>query len=118
MNDASAKRKNPCTGKAGARAFALNGANCAKEGIDALREHIPSLRTDPRTEEIENCVFTNVGGGFASGGSVGAGVGAFGGPVGAAIGAALGAAVGSIGGAVATAVDYCCDLHGCHKRND
>ena len=109
-----ANAKDPCKGNA--RHLALNGANCAKKAIDKLRDHYPHLRTDPRTEAIEDCVFTNVGGGFASGGTVGAGIGAFGGPVGAAIGAAIGASVGSIGGAVATAVDYCCDRHGCHHR--
>ena len=109
-----ANAKNPCKGPA--RQFGLNGANCAKLAIDKLRDHYPHLRTDPRTAAIEDCVFTNVGGGFASGGTVGAGIGAFGGPVGAAIGSAIGASVGSIGGAVATAVDYCCNRHGCHHR--
>ena len=98
-----ANAKDPCKGTA--RQFALNGANCAKKAIDKLRDHYPHLRTDPRTAAIEDCVFTNVGGGFASGGTVGAG-----------IGAAMGASVRSIGGAVATAVDYCCDRHGCHHR--
>lgn len=96
--------------------LALNSGNNGKIALDKLREAHPSLKTDEKTKKIEDCVFTNVGGGFASGGTVGASVGAIFGPPGVFVGAALGASAGSISGAVATALDYCCNHHGCKTR--
>ena len=100
-----------------AQTIALNGANCGKVAIDQIRELDPNSKTNPRTKAVEDCVFTNLGGGFASGGSLGGAIGSFGGPVGGVIGAALGASAGSIGGAVAYALDYCCNRYGCQRNN-
>ena len=84
----------PCVGNA--QKIALNGANCGKIAIDQIRELDPNTKTNSRTKAIEDYVFTNLGGGFANGGSLGGAKGSFGGPIGAPIGAALGASAGSI----------------------
>ena len=116
LHDANAK--NRCTGKS-AQAFALNGSFCAQQAVKELRNRDPNLDTDQKTKELEDCVFENLGGGFATGGTVGAAVGTVaGGPVGAAAGAALGAAGGSVAGAAATALNYCCSMEkfSCQKQ--
>ena len=75
----------------------LNTAECTHRAINKIREKVPHLDTDEKTKEIEDCVFGNLGGGFAEGGATGALVGSWFGPFGSAIGLAIGASFGSIG---------------------
>lgn len=82
------------------------GPAIAKKGIDWIRYVAPSLDTDEKTKEIENKVFSNVGGGAGVGAAVGGVIGFLcGGPPGAAAGAALGGAFGGAGGAVKYAAE-------------
>ena len=127
FQDANAKKKSkrdPCKVKLRRittlkklTSMMLNTAECTHRAINKIREKVPHLDTDEKTKEIEDCVFGNLGGGFAEGGATGALVGSWFGPFGTAIATAIGASFGSIGGAVALAADYCCDhVWDCHKQ--
>ena len=88
---------------------AWGGPTVAKAGIDFVRFVAPSLDTDAETKEIENRVFTLVGGGAGAGAGggalIGGAIGFFvGGPPGAAAGAAAGAALGGCAGSVTGAI--------------
>ena len=93
--------------RGGVQDLALNLPKIGKHGIDTIREIDSNLKTDEQTKANEDCVFSTVGGGFASGGLLGSFAGGFLGPVGAAAGAALGASFGGVLGAVAHYRGYC-----------
>ena len=102
--NAKKKKKNPCKVKLRRvttlkklTSMMLNTAECTHRAINKIREKVPHLDTDEKTKEIEDCVFGNLGGGFAEGGATGALVGSWFGPFGTAIGTAIGASFGSIG---------------------
>jgi len=76
------------------------GPAVAKKGIDFIRHIFPSLDTTDEMKEVENKVFSRIGGSTATGASIGGTIGWAGGPVGAAIGGALGGIIGSVAGLV------------------